>query len=262
MQRPLRVVASSFGCACLLALVTLAGIPRLPSPGAPGQPGVDVARAAADTPTPTPNVITVTAEGQASGTPTVAYLTLGVQSTGATAQEALSNNSAAMQGVIAKIQQQGVASKDVQTADVSIQPQEERQPNGQVATPPKIAGYVATNTVVVTVRNLSTVGQVLDASVGAGANVAQGVRFGVDDPTALQQQAITQAVKSAKAQADTVAQAAGVTIAGLQSVTVEQPSPVVPKVAAMASAAPAPATPVQPGQLSVTVQVTAVYRLQ
>jgi len=114
----------------------------------------------------------------------------------------------------------------------------------------------------VEIRNLATVGQVLDASVGAGANVAQGVRFAIDDPSALQQQAITRAVKNAKARADTIASAAGLTIAGVQSVTLEQPSPVVPKVEALAAAAPVPSTPIQAGQLSVTVQVTAVYRLQ
>lgn len=262
MNHPLRVVASSATCAGLLTLATLAGIPHLSSAGTKLYVAPPAARAAGDTQTPPTNVIAVTAEGRASGAPTVAYLTLGVQTQGATAQEALSSNSAAMQGVVAKIQQQGVDPKDIQTTDVGIQPQQEQGPSGQPTRPPKIVGYTATNTVVVTIRNLTTVGQVLDASVGAGANVAQGIRFGIDDPTALQQQAITQAVKNAKAQADTIAAAAGVTITGVQSITLEQPSPIVPRAMALAAAAPAPSTPIQPGQLDVTVQVTAVYRLQ
>lgn len=262
MYRPLRVVASSTACAGLLTLATLAGTVRLSPAGVTLRAGPPGAQAAGDPQTPPANVITVTAEGQASGAPTVAYLTLGVQTQGATAQEALSNNSAAMQGVVAKIKQQGVDPKDIQTTEVSIQPQQEQGPTGPVTRPPKIVGYVATNTVVATIRNLSTVGQVLDASVGAGANVAQGIRFGIDDPSALQQQAITQAVKNARARADTIAAAAGVTIAGVQAVTLDQTPPVMPKALALSAAAPAPATPIQPGQLDVTVQVTAVYRLQ
>jgi len=164
-----------------------------------------------------------------------------------------------MTKVIAALKQLGIADKDIQTTTVSLQPAYDYSTQ---TNPPKITGYNLANGVAVTVRNLDQTGDVIDDSLAAGATSLDGVTFRVDDPAKAQAQARTDATNQAKANADTLAKAAGVSITGVASineVSAPVPFPVYYGGAAAAPAADSVKTPIQPGTSDVTITVTVAY---
>src|SRR5690348_17201965 len=96
-----------------------------------------------------PYSIVVDADGQASGPPDVAYVTLGVDTTAPGAQDATNANAQAMSAVISAVKSQNVADADVRTQDFSVTPVYATQRPGDTA-PPTITGYRVRNTARVT----------------------------------------------------------------------------------------------------------------
>ena len=113
----------------------------------------------------------------------------------------------------------------------------------------------------VTVRDLDKVGDAIDDSLAAGATTFDGVSFRVDDPAKAQQQARTDAIAQAKANADTLAAAAGVTIRGVASISETTAQTPYPSISGRRPAAPPKdvATPIQAGTADVTITVSVVY---
>jgi uncharacterized protein YggE len=91
---------------------------------------------------------------------------------------------------------------------------------------PQIVGYWATNSLNVTVKDVDQVGDILDAAIAAGANTIDGIRFDVNDNSALEDQALQAAVKNARAKADVVAAGLGLKVTGVQNVVVDSYTPV------------------------------------
>lgn len=204
--------------------------------------------------------INATGEGEARATPDVAYLTVGVQAQAQQADAALRDNATRMKAVLDALSGFGLGPNDVQTFGLSIQPMQEQPRPGGTGGPPQVVGYQVTNNVSVTVNDVSKTGQILDAAVGAGANVSGGVRFSLKDPSALRDQALKQALAAAKAQAQSMANALGVGVGPLASVSVEGGAPPRPMGVATAAAS-ADGTPISAGQLSVHVSVRVVYAI-
>jgi uncharacterized protein YggE len=197
--------------------------------------------------------ITVTGTGRIEARPDEAIVEAGVETRAPTAQEAQANNNTAMQAVIAAIKAQGIAAKDIQTSGVSLFP--------IISQNNTVTGYNASNRVTVTVENVDQAGVVLDAAIKAGANTASGVRFTFKDETALRNKALAAAAADARSKADALAAALGLQISGVQAVTEGQVNIPVPFVAPRAAAAPqaAPAVPIEPGQQTITADVTIVF---
>ncbi|HEY7295223.1 MAG TPA: SIMPL domain-containing protein [Dehalococcoidia bacterium] len=214
--------------------------------------------ARADT-TPTPS-ITVQGEGVVSAAPDTAILEIGASVQAATVADARAQAASAAGAIIAAAKADGVADADVQTAQLSIQPQYDNRNGHQTLT-----GYQVENLVQIKVRSLDRVGQIIDDAVAAGGNatIVRGITFTIDDTTALAQQARQLAVQDAKAKADQYAAATGVGVG--RPIAINEESAPSPKAAApMAAAAPlsgAP-TPVAPGTLDVRVTVTISYAIQ
>lgn len=199
--------------------------------------------------------ITVVGNGETTGTPDTATVQLGVQTSADSAQQALSANNTEMQALIAKLKELGVAESDIQTSNISIYPR--YNPDGQ-----GINGYDATNSVSVTIRNISQTGELLDQVVQAGANNVGGISFSVDDPSALEQQARDAAIANARQRAEAMAQAVGGSIGQVLSITENIGSaPPIPLAVGRAEAA-ADAVPIQPGEQTVAAQVQITYELQ
>lgn len=213
-------------------------------------PGVQAAPAQDDT-TPT-RVIAVSGTGRVSGTPDEATITIGVQITAPTLAEATQQASTNMTKVLDAIKKQGVDPKDIQTGTYSVNP----ITNYKEGQPPQVTGYQVMNIVTVTVHDLDKVGSVLDAGMSAGANYLGGVSFSIADPKPLQTEARTAAVKDAQSKAQTLAQAAGVKVGRVLSITegASYNPPPVPYRSAMAADAVAPG-PVQAGSLEITSDV-------
>ena len=205
--------------------------------------------------------IVVVGEGEASGVPEVATVSLSVQNEGKTAREAIDANSAAMAAVIEAMKRIGVPDRGLRTSGLSINPVRARQQPGDTQ-PPSIVAYQAVNTLSVTVEPATKAGEVIDVGIGAGANVAGGVRFALKDDAALQKEALDMAVKAARVKADAMAGAAGVRIIGVRTMSEEggQGVPVMRAEAQGLAAADARiAPPVQPGELTLRTRVRIVY---
>ncbi|MGH2447476.1 MAG: SIMPL domain-containing protein [Chloroflexota bacterium] len=194
----------------------------------------------------TSHIITVQGHGDVSVAPDQASITLGVQTRATDAQEALSKNADKMNAVIAAVKGQGVTGDHIQTSDLNLY--YDSQSNV----------YVAEHQITVKLGDVSKVGSVLDAAVGAGANTSWGVSFGLSDESAAKAQALKNAVSNARAHADSLAQALGVSVTGVGSIQ-ESGATFTPPVPYAAAPSAASTTPVQPGQLTVSGDVTVVY---
>jgi uncharacterized protein YggE len=206
--------------------------------------------------------ITIVAQGEVKAKPDVAYISLGVRTTAVTAREAMSQNNAAIAAVIAKMETLGVAKKDMQTGSINLYPQtkpiKQDDPSTEV-----IVGYWANNTLNVTVNDLGKVGDILDASVSAGANSVSGIRFGIKDDSKLRDDALKAAVQTARAKADLVAAGLGLKVTGVQNVSIENYGPSAPVYqyagAAMAKSADS-SVPVEAGEMTFTASVRVVFK--
>jgi hypothetical protein len=203
--------------------------------------------------------LTVTAEARSAMKPDIATVTAGVVNHAPTADAALAENSRRINTVIAAIKRAGIAERDIQTSQLSIQPQMVYAEN----VPPRVTGYQATNTVSVKVRDMRNVGKVVDAVLAQGSNQLNGVSFGMDDPDAALDGARTEALKRARARADLYAQAAAMRVHRIVSITesgsVEPPRPIPMMAMARMEAA---STPVAPGEVTLTASVTVMYELR
>ncbi len=204
------------------------------------------------------HTITVGGTGIVKIAPDVADISVGVTITRPTVREARSVAASQMAAVIAALKKAGVADKDIQTSGLSLSPVYDYSNSGKA---PRITGYQVSNSVTATVRDLDTVSDVVDGAMKAGATDMGGITFRVDDPTAAQAQARTAAVKDARAKADALAKAAGVSIAGVATISEVSYTPPVPMpyMAAGGAKAADEATPIQVGTNDVSVSVNVVF---
>lgn len=213
---------------------------------------------AVDPATAPEHTISVTGTGRVVVSPDIADLRLGVMATKPTVKAAREAAAGSMTKVIAALKALGIADKDLQTTMLSLQPNYDYSNNGN---PPKLTGYTLSNSVAVTIRDLDKVGDAIDDALAAGATTMDGVTFRVEDPAAAEVQARQDAMREARARADTLASSAGVSIGGVASIS-ETSSPVpYPAYYATAGALRAAdaATPVEAGTNEVTVTVNVSY---
>lgn len=205
--------------------------------------------------------VSVSGHGEVQAPPDTGYLDIGVQVTKPTVAEARDAAATSASAVIDSIKKDGVDAKDIQTTNLSIQPQMDySKPN--VA--PTVTGYTVTNTVTVKIRKLDDFNKIFDDAAAAGGDSArvQDVRFGIENNQALLQQARAAAMNDAKAKAQDLAKAGGVTLGKVISITESQSSPPPPVYAKTALAAPATggqSTPIETGTNSVVVDVQVRY---
>ena len=196
------------------------------------------------------STITVSAGGTVDSTPDRASFDFGVTTNGATAAQALSRNSSEARTIIDALKKAGIASAKIQTTQVSLWPQTSH--NGR-----RITGYQASNSVQVTAA-LGKSGDIVDAAVRAGANNVDGPNLDTADTSALYDQALTQALGKAKAKAQTIASATGLTLGKV--LRVHEGGAATPMVYAAALGARAAASPpIEAGTQKVEASVTVTY---
>lgn len=200
--------------------------------------------------------IVVSATGSIDAVPDMATVSVGVSREAMTAAEAMSAMAAAAESVLDEVTSAGVEARDVQTASVNLNPVWE-QGNSR---PAQIRGYSASTTVSVRVRDLDRLGALLDTVVGSGANELNGLTFGIADIEPLEAAARADAVRRAAAKAATLAEAAGVSLGPVLTISegggLSAPAPML-RGAVMEAAA----MPIAAGELTITVPVTATYAI-
>ncbi len=162
-------------------------------------------------PGPGPAVISVSGQGKADVAPDMATVSIGIVTTGKTAQLAQAENAKVASDVTAALGSLGIFSKDIQTY-YSMSPVYEK---GDYR---KAVGYRASNTVTVTVNDVAKTGQVIDAALKSGATDVNGLSFGLKDARSVRDNALQMAVQDARSKADAIAAALGVKIIGIQNV--------------------------------------------
>jgi hypothetical protein len=192
-------------------------------------------------------------EGKVTGTPDTVTLVLGAQTQSSSARDALAQNNAKTGALIAMLKAKGVAPKDVQTSELSISPTYGGVDN-------KISGYQVSNIVTATMHDIGSSGAVIDAAAEAAGDAVrvQQLSFSIADDSALRAQARAAAVTQAKEKAKQLADAAGVSLGPLLSITEGTSTPPPIPYAAQASKAMAD-VPIEPGTQDLRVTVDLVY---
>ena len=214
--------------------------------------------AAADQPlTPT---LTASGDGSVMVVPDIAVVTIGVASRARTAGAALAANSTDLSKAIAAIKGAGVDEKDIATSGFGIDPVYAEPRAGEVSQAPAIIGYSVSNSVTVTIRDIGKSGGILDQVVSAGANQVTGISFSIADAKSANDSALKSAIAETLAKGTLMADAAGVKLVRVLSVSTADGAPPRPVFAAMAMKA-APSVPVMPGQQSVTANATITWEI-
>jgi uncharacterized protein YggE len=224
-------------------------------------PAVGAAQAQSDD-QDTVRSISVNGVGRVKAEPDVADISLGVTKQGEDAKAASADAATTMDAVIKALLEAGIAEADIQTSSISLNPIYDWDNN-----PPTIEGWEASNLVNVTVRDIAAVGDVVDAATAAGATNVNGITFRVEDPTAAEAGARSAAVADAKAKADQLAADAGVTIIGIITISEsggQAPMPLYYQRDTMAAdgGSDMAATPIQPGQVELSITVFIQYEIE
>lgn len=204
-------------------------------------------------------LLTVSADGKSTGRPDMATISLGVTTEGQTAQAALQANATRMTSLTQALRRAGVAERDIQTSNVSVNPQYTQRDNEQ----PRISGYQANNTVSAKVRNLDTLGRVIDASVGAGGNNVNGVSFSYQNPDQQLDAARRDAVSEARRRATLYAQALNLRVHRIVAVSEGGGySPPIPLPMMARAQAMDVSTPISPGEIETHVSLSVTFELR
>lgn len=199
-------------------------------------------------------------QGKVYITPDVAYINIGVHSQDENVTTALSNNTDQANAVSSALQELGVDAKDVQTSSFTINPSQQYGPTGEITG----TIYMVDNTVYVTVRDLTKLGELLDAVVTAGANTINGIQFDLLDKSAALTQARQQAIEGAKNQAAEIAAASGVTLGKILSVNVyaNNVPQAVMDVKSYANGGIGGSVPVSAGEFVITADANITYEIK
>jgi hypothetical protein len=222
------------------------------------------AQSSAAQPTYSPSeIIMVVGQGSVHVKPDIVQVTIGVETSGESVSQAVADNEEKMTAILAALEKAGIAEKDIQTTNYSIQLDNSQGPvpaAGSSATPAKPL-YRVSNMVNVTVRDLESVGDVLDAAIAAGANNIWGISFSLSDPAAAQADARAKAIDDAKARAEALAELNGVKLGPVMSVSEIVSGGPVPLPAAYESATAKGGT-ISPGELEISYQVQVSYFIE
>ena len=212
--------------------------------------------------------ITVVGEGKTSGKPDVAHITVGIETQAGLLQPAVDENKAKMNTLLEALKAQGIAEKDIRTSNYSVYTERVAPSMGV----PTEAGkplsadqmiYHVSNQVDVTVRDVNQLGDILDKAVAAGANNIYGVNFNVEDTAKLEAEARAKAVADAQARAQDLAKLNGVQLGDVISVSEVVGSGAFPMLrGAAAGFGGGGGTPVQPGELEMSVSLQITYAIK
>jgi uncharacterized protein len=202
--------------------------------------------------------ITVSSTATVKATPDEAVVDLGVRSESPVSATAFAQNAKDMQAVLDAVKAAGVEQKDIETTNVSLEQRvtNRGKPNEQQV-------FVASNSIRVTIHDLSSIGSVIDAAVRAGADAVNDIQFQLSDPNAVRTDALTQAVTGARAKADALAGAADAEVVGVVTIDEQSYQPPVYREGLNQAliAAPASTPIVPPSSLEVTETISAVWEI-
>jgi uncharacterized protein YggE len=207
--------------------------------------------------------ITVTGYGEAYAAPDIAIIQLGVNIVDDSLSAATSRSSTTIDKVQSALATLGVEAKDIQTSSYNIYPEDVVDPQSGIPTGER--RYHVESTLSIKARDVTKLGEIIQAGLDAGANNIYGISFGLEDTSELEAQARTEAISDGAARAKQLTDGIGVKLGNPISINetggygggpiyVEYSA----KVGGMGGGG---AVPISPGQTTVTVQVTITYEI-
>ena len=211
--------------------------------------------------TPAGRTIEVGGNGEARTSPDNAQLSVAIETTGKTAEEAASRNASLADKVTAALKSKLGDKGKISTGGYSLNPQYDQRPGHEN---PAIVGYTASNSIVVETGAIDLVGALIDSAISAGANRFDYLNFTVKNDVKARAEAVAVATRDARAQADALASALGVKLGKVvRASTLAQPRPIVMQRAEMPMIASArAATPVEPGEITVSATVSLTFEIE
>lgn len=206
-----------------------------------------------------PPAITVVARGEVQVAPDRARVQVGLETKARTANAAAAENNRKQAAIIKALQALGIPAAQIKTVNYSVQPEQRWDPKEQRTI---LDGYRVSNIVSVETDKLDQAGPIIDAGLSNGANRIAGLEFLVKDRAKAEDAALTEAVASARRQADVAAKAAGGMVAELlELIVMESGRPeVVPMMAMAKMAGDVAPTPISEGMSTVSVSVSTRWR--
>jgi uncharacterized protein YggE len=204
---------------------------------------------------PTQPQIVVTGSGETRVTPDRAVINIGVYSRATTAAAAARDNARKQQAIIDTLLALGFTREQISTVNYNVNPEMRHIPQSGRS---EVIGYTVSNTVRVDVRRLDQIGPAIDAALAKGANQIHGLDFYVFNADEPRRRALTQAIERARADAESMARAAGGSLGGLLEISTGfTPIPIRRQEMAMAGRVQADvATPIEPGEEILRAVVT------
>ncbi|MGE0179181.1 MAG: SIMPL domain-containing protein [Sphingomonas sp.] len=202
----------------------------------------------------------IVSTGEVTRIPDIVQIGAGVVTQAPTAVEALRQNAARMERLRAALTRAGIAARDIQTSNISLQPDYRYEQNQ----PPRLIGYRASNQVNVRFRNIAESGGILDALVAEGANQINGPNLGIDRPEAALDEARVAALANARARAELYARSLNMRVRRVLLVSeagTVMPPPM-PVLRMRGMAADGPETQIDPGEQSLSVTLTVSFELE
>jgi uncharacterized protein YggE len=215
-------------------------------------------------PAPPPQ-LSVSAQGSSKSEPDQAVLNIAVETQASSARAAAQGNATKMDALVASMKALGITGPNIRTTSYNLTP-EYSYPKPGEETPPRITGYRAINAVQIVVDTVARAGRIIDAAVATGANRLEGISFQLRNPEAARLEALRDAVRMARAQADAITQALGVRLGPVMNVSanyqiIRPPYPMAPQML-MKVASDQAQTPVEAGEIETQATVNITYRLE
>ncbi len=222
------------------------------------------------------NTISVSGEGEVFASPDIATISFSVRDEAKTVKDAQGKVNTKMKTVLDAIKKLDIDDKDIKTQYYSSYPKYEFQ-EGTVSClglncPPYrpgkqvLVGYEVSQSVTITVRDLDKTNDVVGTLGTLGVTDMQGPNFAIDNEDDLRAEARRDAIKEARAKAETLADDLDVSLVRVVSFSEGQNYPIYRLDTTMAkgmeSAPSAPLPELPQGQEKIVVNVTVTYEIR
>jgi uncharacterized protein YggE len=198
--------------------------------------------------------IEVSGTGIVSMVPDEAIVYMGVQTKSADAVTSQKDNAVKMEKVVNALIDAGIAKDNMETSSYTMYPVRDNE-KGE-----NITGYVVSNQLKVTIKDINKTGEVIDKAVKAGANEINSISFTLSDESQqkVREQALKNAVKAARLDADRLASELGVIIKAPLQVSTGGGFITTPNSVDIKSLT----TPIMPGGVTVSAFVSVIYQFE
>lgn len=209
-----------------------------------------------------PRTVTINVSGSVGAEPDLADISLGVVTEAERAGKAVADNATAMSRIIDALKKAGIPAKDIATDQYAIRPIYARYKSANGSQSSRIDGFRVTNNATVVVRDVTRIGELIDLAAKNGANQFHDINFRVSGLDAKLDAARRKAIANAIGRARLYAEAAGVELGKVMTISEHvQGIPPRPQYRAREASTMAAATPIEPGEQRLTVNVSVVWEL-